>query len=41
MIDIWQIDKSAEGVVTKTKLFGVMVSPPLELRMVLMGSMFL
>jgi hypothetical protein len=24
--DIWQVDKSADGEVVKTKLFGVMVS---------------
>jgi hypothetical protein len=28
MIDIWQVDKSSDGGITKTKLFGVMVSLP-------------
>jgi hypothetical protein len=28
--DIWQVDKDAEGIVTKTKLFGVRVSDVLR-----------
>jgi hypothetical protein len=30
--DIWQVDKSADGEVVKTKLFGVMVSLQVGMR---------
>ena len=41
-LDIWQIDKSASGEVTKTKLFGVRVRRPTShaLRILTRVSMF-